>query len=145
MVVGRRLREARTERGLATSDIARRTNIPVPVLDAIERGDVAHIPGGLFVRAYLRAYASQVGLPPDEIVAAYQAEREPEPVEDELRDLRRRWANRDGSGADRAQTVLVAIGIAILVIVGLLFSRPETRAGAPEPDVAQDVRVAGAQ
>jgi cytoskeletal protein RodZ len=143
MVVGKRLREARAERGLALADIARRTNIPVPVLDAIERGDMAHIPGGFFVRAYLRAYAGQVGLDPDEIVAAYQAAREPQGVEDELRDLRRRWANRDENGASRAQVVLVAIGIAILVIVGLLFGRPETRASDPEPSLAQDARAAG--
>jgi cytoskeletal protein RodZ len=143
MVVGKRLREARAERGLALADIAHRTNIPVPVLDAIERGDVAHIPGGFFVRAYLRAYAGHVGLDPEDIVAAYQAEREPQPVEDELQALRRRWANLDASGAHGAQTAL-AIGLAILVIVGLLFARPETRAADPEPDVAQDVRIAGA-
>jgi cytoskeleton protein RodZ len=119
MELGRRLRDARERKGLTLADIAQRTNISLPVLDAIERGDVARVPGGFFIRAHLRAFAGQVGLDAEQVLSAYHAEHEPRPVEDELFELRRRCSARAAREARWTPAILLAIGAMILVIFGL--------------------------
>ena len=64
--LGARLKRAREERGLPLSDIANRTKISVTALDALERNDLSRLPGGIFGRAFVRAYATELGLDPDE-------------------------------------------------------------------------------
>ena len=83
MPVGERLRRARLERGASLGDIARETKIQSWILEAIERGDLSQVPGGVFVRGYLQSYARAIGLNPADILAAYTAEQplpaEPQP------------------------------------------------------------------
>ncbi len=62
---GARLRRAREARGLSVKEIATATKISVLVLEALERSDVSRLPGGLFSRAFVRAYAREVGLYPE--------------------------------------------------------------------------------
>ena len=59
------LREARERRGLSLEDIATTTKISVSALDALERYDASHLPGGIFTRAFVRSYATEVGLDPE--------------------------------------------------------------------------------
>jgi transcriptional regulator with XRE-family HTH domain len=59
---GRRLQGERERRGLTLQAIADRTKIPRSLLAALERGDIADWPGGLFGRAHIRAYAAAVGV-----------------------------------------------------------------------------------
>jgi hypothetical protein len=40
----------------------------VQALDAIERNDIARLPGGIFSRGFVRGYAHEVGLDPEETV-----------------------------------------------------------------------------
>src|SRR4029079_4411552 len=42
--------------------------------DALERGDYARLPGGIFSRAFVRAYALQVGLDPEQTVNDFLTE-----------------------------------------------------------------------
>lgn len=69
--VGTRLREAREKLGLPLRQIADRTRISVMALEAVERDDIKRLPGGIFTRAFLRAYAHEVGLDPDRIVEEF--------------------------------------------------------------------------
>ncbi|MGE5245084.1 MAG: helix-turn-helix domain-containing protein [Betaproteobacteria bacterium] len=69
--VGRKLRDAREERGITLRQIASTTKISLAVLEALERNDISHLPGGIFSRAFVRSYASQVGLDPDEVVEEF--------------------------------------------------------------------------
>ena len=78
--VGARLREAREQRGLPLRQIAERTRISVMALEALERNDVKRLPGGLFTRAFVRAYASEVGLNPDRAVEDFVAQFPHDPV-----------------------------------------------------------------
>ena len=75
--IGGRLQRAREHRGLSLADIARRTRLPLRVLQAIEGNDFARLPAGMFRKAYLRTLAIEVGLDPNEIAADYQAQFEP--------------------------------------------------------------------
>jgi cytoskeletal protein RodZ len=92
--IGSTLREARERRGWTLRGIATATNIPIPVLEAVERGDLTRVPGGIFVRAHLRAFALQVGVDPEQILAEYRAHDEVAWEGQALRELQIRCANR---------------------------------------------------
>lgn len=66
--VGTRLREARERKGLSLRQIAASTRISTLALAAIERNDIAKLPGGIFSRGFVRGYAQEVGLDPEETV-----------------------------------------------------------------------------
>lgn len=66
--VGTELRGARERRGLTLRQVAASTRIPVSALEALEAGLVSKLPGGIFSRAFVRAYAVEVGLDPEEAV-----------------------------------------------------------------------------
>jgi cytoskeleton protein RodZ len=70
---GAHLRQAREQRGVSLRDIATRTKISVLALEALERNDVSRLPGGIFTRAFVRAYANEVGLDAEEAVRRFLA------------------------------------------------------------------------
>jgi len=72
--VGARLREAREKRGVSLRQIANSTRISVMSLEALERNDMARLPGGIFTRSFIRAYAAEVGLDPDRTIQEFLAE-----------------------------------------------------------------------
>jgi cytoskeletal protein RodZ len=74
------LRAAREQAGLTVEEVSERTKIKVPFIQAIERADFERLPGEFFTRAFLRTYARELHLPPDEIVAAYDARTGRAPV-----------------------------------------------------------------
>jgi len=63
------LRGERERRGLTLEGIAGSTKIKQSLLAALERSDVSQWPGGIFRRAFMREYASAIGLPPEPVVA----------------------------------------------------------------------------
>jgi cytoskeletal protein RodZ len=69
---GGHLRAARQARGITVRDIAQRTKIPVSTLEALERNDTSRLPGGIFSRSFVRAYAHEAGLDPDETLREFQ-------------------------------------------------------------------------
>ena len=71
--IGSRIRHAREQRGLTIRDIANTTKISTAALNAIEHNDFARLPGGLFRRAYVRAFATEVGLDADELTREYRS------------------------------------------------------------------------
>ena len=60
--VGARLRQQREEQGISLHDIAVATKISPVALEAIERDDIRRLPGGIFLRAFVRTYAAFLGL-----------------------------------------------------------------------------------
>ncbi|HJR60158.1 MAG TPA: RodZ domain-containing protein [Vicinamibacterales bacterium] len=75
--VSGQLRAARERAGLKIEEISARTKIKVALLQAIERGEFEQLPGEFFTRAFLRTYARELRLSPDEIVREYDASRVP--------------------------------------------------------------------
>ena len=60
---GGRLARARRARGLSLELVAAATRIRIAHLDALERGDLGALPGGVYARGYERAYATYLGVP----------------------------------------------------------------------------------
>jgi cytoskeletal protein RodZ len=77
---GHTLRVARERRGMSLRQIANATKISVTLLEALERNDIKRLPGGLFSRGFVRAYAREVGLDPEATVRDFLAEFPHEPA-----------------------------------------------------------------
>jgi cytoskeletal protein RodZ len=72
--LGEELRRRREERGTSLADISEATRIGTRFLKAIESDNFSVLPGGIFTRSFIRAYAKQVGMSEDEAIALYQSQ-----------------------------------------------------------------------
>src|ERR1700704_2473780 len=71
---GGKLRDARERRGISLRQIANATKISVAALEALERSDISRLPGGIFTRAFVRSYATEVGLDPEQTIRDFMAQ-----------------------------------------------------------------------
>jgi cytoskeletal protein RodZ len=68
---GENLRRERELRGVDLRDIAEATNISLRFLQALEQDRNDVLPGGIFPKAFVRQYATYLGLDADRLVAEY--------------------------------------------------------------------------
>jgi transcriptional regulator with XRE-family HTH domain len=68
---GENLRRERELRGVDLRDIAEATNISLRFLQALEQDRTDVLPGGIFPKAFVRQYATYLGLDPDRLVSEY--------------------------------------------------------------------------
>jgi len=116
--LGRYLRQRREMRGMSLSELSRVTRIPATSLEAVESDRFDELPGEVFVRGFLRAYAQAVGLLPAEILARYTSSRRvayvtPLPMQTPLQ------AAREGQG--RRFGVAIAF-VLMLILLSLALS-----------------------
>jgi len=69
---GENLRREREMRGVTLEEISAATKISVRFLKSIEGEDFSKLPGGIFNRSFIRAYARYLGLDEDPLIAEYQ-------------------------------------------------------------------------
>jgi Helix-turn-helix domain len=73
--IGRYLKRTRETRAMSVEEISRATRIPVPSIERIEGDHFDDLPGEVFVRGFLKAYARAVALPAEDVLARYTASR----------------------------------------------------------------------
>lgn len=133
--IGDRLKRARIACRLSLSDIGARTKISPPSLTAMERNDFARLPGGVFRRAYVRAFAEEVGLDAEALVREYRARYEPDDLP-----VAPAPPRREVTAWVRGWPAVAAVAVAGLVIVTW------TRPGSDEsPDATSSSAVATAE
>jgi cytoskeleton protein RodZ len=124
---GGQLKEARERKGISLREIAAATKISVVALESLERNDFSRLPGGIFSRAFVRAYALEVGLDPDltvqnflEEFARADVKRDRGPRPEVTADDRAFLARQQ-----RAARILrfVLIGLVLLVLGAVLMWR----------------------
>jgi cytoskeletal protein RodZ len=71
--LGIELRLARERSGRTLRQIADVTKLSVRTLEALEQNRVAQLPGGIYRRAIVRSYATEVGLDPEQTLQAFLA------------------------------------------------------------------------
>lgn len=71
MDIGAHLRSSREAQGMSLALLARKTRVPQRILAAIEINDLPSIPPKPYGRGFVRSYAGEVGLDPDQTVRAY--------------------------------------------------------------------------
>lgn len=75
--LGERIRQAREAAGLSAADLAEPLNLDLKVIERIEQDQLDAVPGRPYILAYLRAWAGQLDLDSEELIAQYNAQRAP--------------------------------------------------------------------
>jgi transcriptional regulator with XRE-family HTH domain len=70
--VGSWLRRERERRGVSLRTIAEETKVSFPLLEGLEADDISRWPGGIFRRAFVRAYADSLGLDSEDVLARFE-------------------------------------------------------------------------
>lgn len=154
MDVGHELRQARERRDMSLQQLFRLTKISPHVLQVIEASDESRLPARVFTRGFVRSYALEVGLDPDDTVRRYFEQFEPEEpavppaVEDapdpapaaHLEDMLRRASGRLLHGRFGTASVLVLVGFTIVM---LATQRRETTPSSVAPPREPAVATAG--
>ncbi|MFZ1010312.1 MAG: helix-turn-helix transcriptional regulator, partial [Candidatus Sulfotelmatobacter sp.] len=70
---GEKLRKQREQRGIELDAISNTTKISTRMLRALEEEHFDQLPGGVFNKGFVRAYARHVGLDEQEAIADYLA------------------------------------------------------------------------
>ena len=126
---GEYLRSHRQQRHLSLAEIASRTKLQVSRLDALERGDEARIPAGIYGRALVSAYASTVGLDPKEMVGEFEKlfprEELPLPSIEQLKPPAAASRELPGWVGSAAAVLILCGGYAGLAYWPMLWATPE--------------------
>lgn len=111
---GENLQREREMRGVTLQEISTATKIGVRFLQALETEDFGQLPGGIFTRSFIRAYARYLGLDEESVLAEYQLVAQPNPDFD----LNRLNASRPTSPQEGSRGPLLALFLAVLLIGG---------------------------
>jgi len=76
--LGEELKQQRELRDISLREISNSTKISVRILEAIENNNYKILPGGVFNRNFIRAYAEFIGLDPENTVRKYQQQSDPD-------------------------------------------------------------------
>jgi cytoskeletal protein RodZ len=119
--LGGSLRRLRERRGMTVIELARVTRIPAASLQAIEADRFDELPGEVFVRGFLRAYAQAVDVVPDEVLARYTSSRRdvyvtPLPMQTPLQAAREQGGRRFGV-AIAFVLLLILLSLAVSIVL----------------------------
>ena len=118
--IGEQLRLAREERGIPLREISDETRISVRYLEAIESNDYKRLPGGIFNRSFVKAYARCVGYDEKEAVDAYvQHMRDQGETGDDVTTTPHQSKVYTDAPATRSPVLTVFLAIVILAILTL--------------------------
>jgi cytoskeleton protein RodZ len=140
---GGKLRQARERRGISLRQIASSTKIAAAALEALEKNDISKLPGGIFSRAFVRSYAVEVGLDPDDTVKEFldRFNQDPPPTAEAMAaaipEEERQFEQRQ-----RQAVKALAFGAVSLVVLGavgyfVLRNRAAARTPPPAPAVTE--------
>jgi cytoskeletal protein RodZ len=113
---GLRMKRLREERGIALRDIAETTKISVSALEALERNDMSRLPGGIFSRGFIRAYAEQIGVDPEVTVREFIARFPNDSVGDGIPYASSTDLGAASQARQSMRTVIVAAMIVLVVV-----------------------------
>ena len=102
----------RQKSGLSIEEIFERTRINPDFLHALETGDFDILPPA-YVRLFLKTYAKEVGLDPDEILDQYEKTVAPPPEETE------QPAPPDHRQTNMTPIVLLVLAFVIIIVVAV--------------------------
>jgi len=144
--LGEVLRAAREAKFIDLARVERDTKIRARYLSALERGDYRDLPGGVYVKGFLRNYGVYLGLDPEYLIDLYRLEQggsAPEragtgtPVQPRRLRVPRALVITPGALAAMVLTVLVIAFGVYLVGEFVTFARtPDLRITDPATDIA---------
>ncbi|MBZ5556852.1 MAG: DUF4115 domain-containing protein [Acidobacteriia bacterium] len=120
---GKTLREARERRGVTLRQIANSTKLSVSQLEALERNDIARLPGGIFSRGIVRSYATEVGLDPEKAIQDFIAHFSHDEAVTAGHPTSEQNEDNEALESDRrmAGTFLWLLGVSVPIAAGVLY------------------------
>ena len=124
---GERLRREREMRGITLAEISESTKIARRHLESLEKEDFDALPGGIFNKGFVRAYARFLGIDEDQAVADYSAaSAEPLPPEDQFPLEVHAEPDRTMNPRRSAFPLVLAL-LALVVVLVVLWARNKNR------------------
>lgn len=118
--LGTGLRHARERSGVSLHHIAKVTKLSVRTLDALERNRIDQLPGGIYRRAIVRAYAAEVGLDPERTVREFLT-RYPDDVPSMAQLVPSQQAEHRSRSSRVWQAVASVLGTVIPILAGVFY------------------------
>ena len=117
--LGQAIREKREAAGLSFDDVSARIKISTRILKSIEEGSMVGLPHAVYTKSFVRAFAQQVGYPPEELAIALE-EVFPQESLDETRDepTFKNHAAMQYPGAGKRFAALVVFTLILASLVG---------------------------
>ena len=131
-----RLRAARESLGLTTADIAARTRITQRHVDALDRGDLAALPGRPYVLGFVRSYARAVGLDEADLAALARSELDAGAPKPAPRMVHQFDVEDPAKTPSRLLTWLALALVLLVLAAGGVFWRSYYAPGADLPSLA---------
>jgi transcriptional regulator with XRE-family HTH domain len=125
---GSELRKVREYRGMTLRTIADTTKLPIGVLKALEENRISQLPPGIYRRAIVRAYATEVGLNAERIVRVF-IEKYPDEVPSSAAPVA---AVSERRGPRNLRAVISLASTLVLVLAGIFYFASGT-AGSDTP------------
>ncbi len=153
---GETLKRERELRQISLKEISEATKINSRYLDALEKNEFRHLPGGVFNKGFVRAFAQYIGIDPEAMVESYleelrtQESRAQEKEKERGRraggEPRRVWTVPEAPRSRRGLWIAVAVVVFIAaVIAGTLgISALRRLRGGTRPAAPQDAAVGAA-
>jgi cytoskeleton protein RodZ len=116
---GEQLRLAREARGIALREISEQTRIPKHYLEAIEADDYKRLPGGIFNKSFIKAYARHVGYDEKEALEAYARTAREQGAPDEVVSTPYQPRVYTDGNSTRSPIVTLLLTVLILAILSL--------------------------
>src|SRR5207244_1028049 len=117
--IGEKLRLEREARGIALRDISEQTRISMRYLEAIENDDYRHLPGGIFNRSFIRAYAKFVGYDENDAIEDYARTLRERGDSTEETPTKYRTTVYTDDGAMHTRSPLFTLLLAIIILAAL--------------------------
>jgi cytoskeleton protein RodZ len=111
---GANLRREREMRGVPLDEIAGATKISVRCLQALEAGEFSKLPGGIFTRSFIRAYAKYLGLNEETVMAEFDAVAPPM----EEADLSKLTPSQTKPAGTKSRLPLLIVLVAVVLLFG---------------------------
>lgn len=113
---GSQLANIRQQKGYSVEYVASKMHLRVRIIEIIENGEFHLLPGSVFVKGYLRAYAKLLGIAPEPFLAVFNAQ-----YNDEKKPERALWqSKRESHKAEHLiRWFTVSFAFAVLVAIGL--------------------------
>jgi len=137
----------RESRGLSLRDLSTSTRISYTVLEAIEKGDYAHLPEPIYARSFIRTYADELGIDNEKILSSYETYlKEHQGATAENADSNNKpWIKKHYSLITWITVVFITVGLALFFFRhDILFHdttppvhKEQTHQSTPEPAVTE--------
>ena len=123
---GEQLRQARESQNITLQEIAATTKISARALQALESEQFDRLPGGIFNKGFVRAYARYVGLDEEKMLASYLAVAKPQAPEADMQTIPSQLAAAQRPGKEPrigGTTIMGVLAVIVALALGAVWFR----------------------